>query len=96
MAGGGKKRKSVILRLLLLVFVVYSIISLNGLLVDLTSINREKEDREALLAEKNLQIDEYTELLKSGNERKLIEKTARERLGYYYPNEEVYADLSGQ
>ncbi len=96
MARVGSKRKSIVLRILLLAFVVFSIVSLNDLLVELTSTEREKETKEAILAEKNLEIEELSPLLESGNERMLIEKAARERLGYYYPDEEVYVDLSGQ
>ena len=76
-----KRRKSVILRLLLLAFSVYILISLINYQVQLTNHRRDLE---------------LERLLESGTESQLIERAARERLGYVYPDEQVYVDLSGQ
>jgi len=92
----GKKRKSIIFRILFLAFTVYIIISLTGLQVELIGLKREHNTKTAYYNELNLKIEEALHLLDSGNETELIEKTARERLGYYYPDEEVYKDISGQ
>jgi cell division protein FtsB len=43
-----------------------------------------------------LREEEILYLLDSGNEKDLIEKAARERLGYYYPDEVSYQDISGK
>lgn len=96
MSGASKGRKSIILRILLLVFSVYIIISLTNLQVQLIERKKELKSGEAVLEAKNLQISELVRLLDSGNEAELIEKAARERLGYVYPDEQVYVDLSGQ
>lgn len=96
MARAVKRRKSVILRILLLAFTVYIIISLTNLQVQLVGLKRDLKNKTADLNEINLEIEEALHLLDSGNETELIEKTARERLGYYYPDEEVHIDLSGQ
>lgn len=90
------KRKSIILRILLLVFSVYIIISLTNLQMQLIERKRELKSGEALLAAKELQTKELLRLLDSGTEAQLIEKAARERLGYVYPDEQVFVDLSGQ
>ena len=34
-------------------------------------------------------------LLETGDEKELIERAARERLGYVYPDEQVFIDPSG-
>ena len=39
-------------------------------------------------------IGEYKALLAEGNEAKIIEKAARERLGYVFEDEQVYVDIS--
>ncbi len=96
MAQAGRKRKSVILRILLVAFSVYIILSLTNLQIQLIDRKRELKNGEALLEAKNLQIKELVRLLDEGDEAKLIEKAARERLGYVYPDEQVYIDLSGQ
>jgi len=81
---------------LFLAFVVYIIISLTSLQVELIGRKRELNSLTARYNEINLEIEEALHLLESGNETELIEKTARERLGYYYPDEEVHIDISGQ
>lgn len=96
MAYTSKKRKSIIFRILFLAFTIYIIISLTTLQVQLIGLKRELNSKTAQLNELNLEIDEALHLLDSGNEIELIEKTARERLGYYYPDEEVHIDISGQ
>lgn len=96
MAYTGKKRKSIIFRILFLAFTVYIIISLTSLQVQLIGLKRELNSKTAHYNELNLEIEEALHLLDSGNETELIEKTARERLGYYYPDEEVHIDISGQ
>ncbi len=90
------KRKSILLRVLLLVFSVYIIISLTNLQMQLIERKRELKSGEALLAAKELKTEELLRLLDNGTEAELIEKAARERLGYVYPNEQVFVDLSGQ
>ena len=96
MAYTGKKRKSIIFRIIFLAFTIYIIISLTSLQVQLIGLKRELNSKTAHYNELNLEIEEALHLLDSGNETELIEKTARERLGYYYPDEEVHIDISDQ
>lgn len=91
-----KRRKSVILRLLLLAFSVYILISLINYQVQLTNHRRDLAEKQSTLETKNLEVSELERLLESGTESQLIERAARERLGYVYPDEQVYVDLSGQ
>ena len=96
MASTGKNRKSIIFRIIFLAFTIYIIISLTSLQVQLIGLKRELNSKTAHYNELNLEIEEALHLLDSGNETELIEKTARERLGYYYPDEEIHIDISGQ
>ena len=96
MAYTGKKRRSIIFRILFLAFTIYIIISFTSLQVQLIGLKRELNSKTARYNELNLEIEEALHLLDSGNETEFIEKAARERLGYYYPDEEVYIDISGQ
>ena len=50
--------------------------------------------KEQYAAEQN-DIDELRAMLEDGSEAKIIEKAARERLGYVYPDEQVFIDISG-
>ncbi len=96
MARVSNGRKSIILRVLLLIFSIYIIISLSNLQIQLLNRKKELKSGEAVLESKNMQIDELVRLLDNGSESELIEKTARERLGYVYPDEQIYVDLSGK
>ena len=94
MAAEGKKRRSVILRILLLVFAVYTAFSLVSLQMELVSAKKELSEKQAILSEKKARINELNDLLENGTEKELIEKAARDRLGYVYPDEQIYIDPS--
>ncbi len=96
MTGSQPRRKSIVLRILLLVFAVYSIISLLNLQMQLVELKQELKSSTAVKEATELEIKEMTRLLDSGTEAELIEKAARERLGYVYPEEQIHIDLSGQ
>jgi cell division protein FtsB len=42
-----------------------------------------------------IRLEEKLNLLSTSTEKELIEKAARERLGYVYPNEQIFVDISG-
>ena len=90
-----KKRKSVLLRLILLLFSVYIVVSLGNLQIELINSRKELESLTAEQTEKSIKVNELVTLLDNGTEADFIEKAARERLGYVYADEQVYIDLSG-
>jgi len=61
------------------------------------SESREKLDdlkNQAML--KQTEIDELEKLLDNGSHAELIERAARERLGYVYSDEQIFIDISGK
>ena len=38
---------------------------------------------------------ELQDLLKNGSQQELVEKAARDKLGFVYANEEIYEDIKG-
>lgn len=90
-----KRKKSVILRLLVLCVSVYMIVTLAGLFKTLdesrSKLNALKEKYRSELA----QVEELKALLEEGSQSAIVEKAARERLGYVYSDEEIYIDISG-
>ena len=40
-------------------------------------------------------MEELKALLEDGSKTKIIDKAARERLGYVYPDEQIFIDISG-
>lgn len=90
-----RKDKSIVLRVLVLCVSIYLVYSLSTLWGDLVDGRKRLQEYETQIAETTRKIDEYKELLNDGNEAKIIEKAARERLGYVFADEQVYIDISG-
>ncbi len=90
-----RNNKSILLRLMILGVCVYMIATLSGLW---NTLNKSRKELDALkeqyAAEQN-DIEELRAMLEDGSESKIIEKAARERLGYIYPDEQVFIDISG-
>lgn len=95
MATEKKAGKSILLRLAVLAFAVYMIISLTSLWSQLVVSKKELGELEKDAKERELKISELSRLLEDGDETEIIEKAARERLGYVYADEQVYVDISG-
>lgn len=87
--------KSILLRVLVLCVSVYLVFSLSTLWGDLNDGRRRLEEYKNEIAETSRKINEYKDLLAEGNEAKIIEKAARDRLGYVFSDEQVYIDVSG-
>lgn len=90
-----KPRKSILVRLLVVVIFLYLLLSLGGLYEQL----EEKRQNLVALEQKNvgmkLSIDEMNDLLLNGTEEEIIERAARDRLGYVYADEKVFVDAKG-
>ena len=90
-----RKNKSILLRLLVLGVGIYMIATLSSLLNTLNESRKKLEELKAEQASTQNDIDELTAILADGCEKKIIEKAARERLGYVYPDEQIFIDISG-
>ena len=90
-----KKNKSIILRLLILCVCAYFTFSLATLW---NTLNESKAELKALEEEYTSisnDIEEYRKMLSSDSNKEIIEKAARERLGYVYSDEQIFIDISG-
>lgn len=90
-----RKNKSIILRLLILGVCAYFTITLASLW---NTLNESRDELSALEIQHNQtlnDIEEYREMLNSDSEKEIIEKAARERLGYVYSDEQIFIDISG-
>ena len=90
-----KRKRSIIVRLLVLGISVYMVATLIGLSGQLSESNMELERLKAQKAAEEIKIEELKALLDSGSHEEIIEKAARERLGFVYSDEEIYIDISG-
>ena len=95
MSKSGKRPRSIIVRLLVLFAASYMVVTLMGLYRELSQSRKKLVELKAQLEKEQIQIEEYKALLGTGSHADIIEKAARERLGYVYSDEEVYVDISG-
>ena len=95
MSKESKRSGSIIVRLIVLFVASYMVITLIGLFRELRENQNKLLELKAALESEQLQIEEYKALLSEGSHADIIEKAARERLGYVYSNEEIYVDISG-
>lgn len=90
-----RKNKSIILRVMILGVCVYMIATLSGLW---NTLNQSRKELEALKAQYEAEqndIEELRTILEYGSQSQIIEKAARERLGFVYPDEQIFIDISG-
>ncbi len=90
-----RRRKSIILRLIVLVVSVFMIVDLIWLSNELAKYKAELAEVEKQRDIKLSDIDELEGLLDEDAYSEVIEKAARERLGYVYSDEKIFIDISG-
>lgn len=95
MATEVKRRGSIILRIVLVAFAIWMIYYLGSLIKQFSSLQSEYEKVTAEKNEKALILEEKSKLLETGDDADFIERAAREKLGYVYPDEHFYIDISG-
>ncbi len=90
-----KKNKSIILRLFVLLVCGYFTVTLASLWGSLNDSLKELEDLQAQLVAEQNEVEELKAILQAESDTPLIEKAARERLGYIYSDEQIFIDISG-
>lgn len=77
---------------LLSFYLVYSMISLQTQLIASRKILAQKQQE---ISEIKVSNDELESLLNNGSHEELVERAARDKLGFVYANEEIYEDIKG-
>ena len=90
-----KKQKSIIFRLFVVGVCVYFMITLGVLWNNLRESKAELAALNEHYAEELNTVEELRALLNQDSDAQLIKKAARERLGYAYPDEQIFIDYSG-
>lgn len=90
-----KSRKNFIMRLCVFAFVVYAAVLLIDMQVTLSSRKQELETLRVSVREQELANKELERQLADGVDDAYIEREARAKLDYVYPNEWVFIDMSG-
>lgn len=90
-----KKNKSIILRLFILGVCAYFSVTLASLWGDLNDKRQTLAELKEQLSNQQNDVEELRAMLNAESDKQIIEKAARERLGYIYSNEQVFIDYSG-
>ncbi len=91
----GKKRENLLPKLLLLAVVVYVVVSFVQLQVELNTKRLALAELQVNINDQLAQNAELQGMLDMGMDDEYIERMAREKLDYAYPDEQVYVDISG-
>ena len=90
-----KQKRSFLLKVMILALSVYMLVSLSSLLSTLNESQAELESMLKLQYETEQDIEELKAMLADESNKQIIEKAARERLGYIYSDEQIFIDISG-
>ena len=89
-------KKTIIFPIALLLFSAYMIYAMIMLQTELAENKKILAEKQAQISELQVSNEELSELLNNGSQKELIERAAREKLGFVYANEEIYEDNSGK
>lgn len=95
MAKRRKQRGSLLTRLAVFCFVGYIAATLIGMQLEVLSKRRELESLQQGIEQQELLNAETERLLSLSSDEEYIERIARDRLGFAYPDERVFIDRSG-
>lgn len=90
-----KKKKGLFWRIAALCVLLYVAVSFVQLQVELNEKRGELALLEQQVEDQLLENQELRSLLDMRQDEKYIERVARDRLDYAYPDEKVYIDISG-
>lgn len=90
-----RKRKGILLKLLLAAFLCYGLTSLVMLQLDLSRQNDKLDTVQRKITAQEQTNAELKTMLEQNNYSEYIARIAREKLGYVYPDERVFIDVSG-
>ncbi len=90
-----RRDRSIILKVLCLLVCVYVFGSLLNLWSTLNESQAELKALKEEYAQTENDIAELKAMLQDESNTQIIEKAARERLGYIYSDEQVFVDISG-
>ncbi len=91
-----KKRVGLVTKVLIAAFAIYAACTLVNLQLRINAANAEQQMLSAQLNEQKLINAELNDAISGENQEEYIAQIARESLGYIYPGEQVYVDISSK
>ena len=90
-----KRRIPIPIKMVIIVVCGFSVVSTIGLQADIAARKHDLADLNARITEQQLQNRKLTAMVEAGKDDQYMEKVAREKWGYVYPDERVFVDVSG-
>ncbi len=90
-----RKKRSIILKFMILAVCIYMLATLSNLWSTLSESKAELDALKLQYSNEQKTIEELKAMLMDESNQQIIEKAARERLGYIYSDEQVFIDISG-
>jgi len=91
-----KKRVGLVTKVLIAAFAIYAACTLVNLQLRINAASAEQRTLSAQLNEQKLINAELNDAISGENQEEYIAQIARESLGYIYPGEQVYVDISSK
>ncbi len=92
MARAKKGKSGLVLKIAFLAFAVYVVISFTVMQIDIAKRRDDLSLLQQQLQEQEYIKNEIADILNSGENTEYITKIAREKLGFAFPDEEVFVD----
>lgn len=93
----GKKRHiGLLTKILTVAFAVYAACTLVDLQIRINAASAQQEQLQSRLESQKLVCAELTDAIEQSDNEDYIAKVARESLGYVYPGEQVFVDISSK
>ncbi len=93
----GKKRHiGLLTKILIVAFAVYAACTLADLQIRINAASAQQEQLQSRLESQKLVCAELTDAIEQSDNEDYIAKVARESLGYVYPGEQVFVDISSK
>ena len=91
-----KKRVGLVAKVLIAAFAVYVACTLVNLQLRINAAHDEQQKLQAQLDAQRLVCAELNDAISGENHEEYIAEIARDSLGYIYPGEQVYVDISSK
>ncbi|MBQ1705591.1 MAG: septum formation initiator family protein [Clostridia bacterium] len=91
-----KKRVGLLTKIFIAVFAVYAAVTLVNLQIRINAAAAEQEALQSRLEAQKLVCAELNDAIAEGDNEDYIAKVARESLGYVFPGEQVFVDISSK
>ena len=93
---GEKRHIGLLTKILIVAFAVYAACTLVDLQIRINAASAQQEQLQSQLESQKLVCAELTDAIEQSDNEDYIAKVARESLGYVYPGEQVFVDISSK